>query len=58
MVLGFILGGMAEKQLRSATTMYDSAMALFARPIACILLAAAIILVFFPYIKKALNTKK
>lgn len=58
MVLGFILGGMAEKQLRSATTMYDSAMALFARPIACILLAAAIILVFFPYIKKTLNTKK
>lgn len=53
MVLGFILGGMAEKQLRSATTMYDSAAMLFTRPIACVLLAAAILLVVYPYIQKS-----
>ena len=52
MVLGFILGSMAEKQLRSATTMYDSAMAVFTRPIAVVLLAAAIFCVLLPIIKQ------
>ncbi len=58
MVLGFILGGMAEKQLRSATTMYDSAAMLFTRPIACVLLAAAVLLVVYPYLKEKLNKRK
>lgn len=52
-VLGFILGGMAETQFRRAYFMYDADLSIFiSRPVTLFLLAASILLVVAPIIKK------
>ncbi len=51
-VLGFILGSMAELQLRRGAEMYESAAVIFERPIALVLLIISVFLLFIPAWRK------
>lgn len=48
-LMGFIMGGMAEKHLRTAVTMYDSVTDIFSRPIACVL-AIMVLLILLSFL--------
>lgn len=63
LILGLILGSMAEDNLRRALTLGDgNIMIFFTRPISCVLMIAAIISlltpVLMPYVKKWLSNRK
>lgn len=57
-VLGFILGSMAEVHLRRGAEMYSGFSALFDRPIALVLVIASVLLLLAPFVSKAKQSKK
>lgn len=54
-LMGFIMGGMAEKHLRTAITMYDSVADVFSRPIACGLAFIVILLIISFFVGRKKN---
>lgn len=54
-LMGFIMGGMAEKHLRTAITMYDSITDLFSRPIACGLALMVLIILLSFFVRRKEN---
>lgn len=58
-ILGLLLGGMLEANLRRALVMSQGSLSIFVeRPVTCVLLILIIITLFFPIIKKKLLKKK
>lgn len=54
-LMGFIMGGMAEKHLRTAVTMYDSITDIFSRPIACGLACMVLFILFSFFVRRQEN---
>lgn len=54
-LMGFIMGAMAEKHLRTAVTMYDSITDIFSRPIACGLACMVLFILFSFFVRRQEN---
>jgi len=58
-ILGFLLGPMMEKYLRQGMTYSDNGFLIFLqRPVSCILLVVAVLCLFWPFVRDALQKRK
>lgn len=58
MILGLVLGSMAEENFRSALTMSQGDYGVFFRPISLVFIVIAAVILAYPRVKRAINKRK
>ena len=58
MILGLVLGSMAEENFRSALTMSQGDYGVFFRPISLVFIIIAAVILAYPRVKRAINKRK